>query len=196
MKIFYNNTKHMNENIIEFFSYNENDDPKKWSSSLHKFQYSGFNLIHEINANKPNIVLDLGCGYNEFKNKIDNLVGIDIANKCADVVDDFLNYDCVDNSVDVILALGSINFIDFNTVEKQVEWIFEKLKPGGLAYIRVNPSVVPGDLIKDNFYFWGEEDIWYFKNKHNFKLPKSSIIKEYPNINDFENFRYFFVFEK
>lgn len=183
-------------NLIDYFSFNENDDPEKWSSSLNKFHYSGFNLVDEINLLNPSLVLDLGCGYNEFKGKIQNVIGIDIANINADVLCDFTDYECKNNSVDVVLALGSINFISLDKIEQQIKWIHDKLKPGGYAFIRVNPTQSPGKAIENDFYIWREEDIWYFKEKYNFKLPKNAIVKEFTKENRISKYRYFFIFQK
>ena len=46
---------------------------KYWQNDMKKWKYSGLALIQEVNALKPRAVLDVGCGYNEFKGKIDNL---------------------------------------------------------------------------------------------------------------------------
>ena len=55
-----------------------------WQPETKKFKYSGLKVIEEVNALKPRAVLDIGCGYNEFKGKIPNLVGIDHYNDAAD----------------------------------------------------------------------------------------------------------------
>ena len=41
-----------------------------WQGHMKKFKYSGLKLIDEVNNLKPRSVLDIGCGYHEFKNKI------------------------------------------------------------------------------------------------------------------------------
>ena len=41
---------------------------------------------------KPRKVLTLGCGYHEFKGKIDNLIGIDPYNSNADIEVKLLDY--------------------------------------------------------------------------------------------------------
>ena len=58
---------------------------KVWYPETKKFKYSGLSIIDEVNAMKPRAVIDIGCGYNEFKGKIDNLIGIDPYNKKADI---------------------------------------------------------------------------------------------------------------
>src|SRR6056300_581168 len=55
-----------------------------WQPQTKKFKHSGLKVIDEVNALKPRAVLDIGCGYNEFKGKIPNLVGIDPYNDNAD----------------------------------------------------------------------------------------------------------------
>ena len=55
---------------------------KYWQNDMKKWKYSGLALIDEVNSLKPRAVLDVGCGYNEFKGKIDNLIGIDPYNDC------------------------------------------------------------------------------------------------------------------
>ena len=50
---------------------------KVWQAETKKFKYSGLAIIDEVNAMNPDNVIDIGCGYNEFKGKIQNLTGID-----------------------------------------------------------------------------------------------------------------------
>jgi predicted nucleic acid-binding Zn-ribbon protein len=57
---------------------------KIWQPDMKKWKYSGLKLVDEVNALNPRSVLDVGCGYNEFKGKIRNLTGIDPYNDRAD----------------------------------------------------------------------------------------------------------------
>ena len=43
-----------------------------WQPETKKFKYSGLAIIDEVNNLKPDNVIDIGCGYNEFKGKIKN----------------------------------------------------------------------------------------------------------------------------
>ena len=55
----------------------------KWSdSSFDSYKWSGYRLVEEVNSHKPRSVLDVGCGFNRFKGKINNLLGIDPYNDC------------------------------------------------------------------------------------------------------------------
>jgi SAM-dependent methyltransferase len=162
--------------LVDYFKDNPTNDLDYWNTDLNCYHLSGFAILPDIMKLNPKTILDLGCGYNEFKRYFPQLVGIDFANSCADVVDDFLNYDCPDNSQDVILALGSINFVDLETVTQNVDYIHRKLKPGGTAFIRVNPAQAPDDSITEKFYAWSIEDIYNFTTKYNFTI-KDNIIR-------------------
>ena len=82
---------------------------KYWENDIKKWKYSGLALIDEVNSLKPRAVLDVGCGYNEFRGKINNLIGIDPYNDKADHEVGTLEYR-TDQKFDVIMCLGSINF--------------------------------------------------------------------------------------
>ena len=55
-----------------------------WQPTTDKYQYSGWALVDLINNENPTAVLDFGCGYNPFKDRIQNLIGIDPYNNQAD----------------------------------------------------------------------------------------------------------------
>ena len=65
---------------------------KVWQSDMKKWKHSGLQLIDEVNKLRPRAVLDVGCGYNEFKGKINYLTGIDPYNDKADIVINTIDY--------------------------------------------------------------------------------------------------------
>jgi hypothetical protein len=75
---------------------------------MKKWKYSGLKLIEEVNALNPRSVLDIGCGYNEFKGKIRNLTGIDPYNDRADYKISIMDFRS-NEKFDVILCLGSVS---------------------------------------------------------------------------------------
>ena len=79
-----------------------------WQAETKKYKYSGLAIIDEVNAMNPDNVVDIGCGYNEFKSKINNLVGIDPYNDKADIMVHTLDYK-QDVEYDVAISVGSIN---------------------------------------------------------------------------------------
>tara|TARA_Y100000591_G_C21501903_1_gene530372 strand:+ start:88 stop:576 length:489 start_codon:yes stop_codon:yes gene_type:complete len=107
---------------------------------MKKWKYSGLALIDEVNNMKPRAVLDVGCGYNEFKGKINNLIGIDPYNKNADLQVSAIDYN-TDKKFDVILCLGSVNFGNKEKIVKEVGKCVDLLSKDGTMFFRVNPGV-------------------------------------------------------
>ena len=97
-----------------------------------------FAIIDEVNAMKPRSVIDVGCGYNEFKGKIDNLVGVDPYNNRADVKSTILDY-TTDEKFDVAICLGSINFGSSDKIIREMTKVVSLVQGGGFLYFRVNP---------------------------------------------------------
>jgi len=113
---------------------------KYWQNDMKKWKYSGVALIDEVNGLKPRAVLDVGCGYNEFKDKIDNLIGIDPYNDRADFEVSTLEYK-TDQKFDVILCLGSVNFGSRDKIIAEVGRCVNLLAEGGTMFFRVNPGI-------------------------------------------------------
>ena len=111
-----------------------------WQPETKKFKYSGLKVIDEVNALNPKKVIDIGCGYNEFKGKINNLIGLDPYNKNADINAKTLDY-VTDEKYDVVLALGSINFGSTDKVFSELEKVVSLTADGGKLFFRVNPGV-------------------------------------------------------
>ena len=112
---------------------------KVWQPQTKKYKYSGLSIIDEVNNLQPKKVLDLGCGYNEFKGKINNLIGIDPYNERADVQVGILDYNAQTN-FDVIICLGSINFGTVDKIYTELEHAVSLTKQNGLLYFRANPG--------------------------------------------------------
>lgn len=112
---------------------------KVWQAQTKKYKYSGLAIIDEINDMRPRSVIDIGCGYNEFKGKIDNLVGIDPWNPRADLQSTVEHLDS-DIKYDVAICLGSINFGSTDKIVKEMTAVVDVVADGGLLYFRVNPG--------------------------------------------------------
>ena len=110
-----------------------------WNPNYDHFKYSGWALLDKIYPDEE--VLDIGCGYNLFKDHLGNkLYGIDPANDKADEVVGIMEFK-TDRQWDVALALGSLNFGTIEDVEPQVEKAISLLKPKGRIYWRQNPGI-------------------------------------------------------
>lgn len=111
-----------------------------WKPRTGDYQWSGWAIVDEVLKHKPKNVLDVGCGYNQFKERIPNLIGIDPYNDCADYMVDILDYSVPGEQFDAIIALGSINFNSQQDVEQRFAHCVNLLAPGGRFYLRANPG--------------------------------------------------------
>jgi SAM-dependent methyltransferase len=117
-----------------------------------------------INSLNPALVLDLGCGDTDYKQLIDNLIGIDIVpGPHVDIVGDFTNLEFEDNSVDAIIAYGSINFGDEDLITQQLQEAKRVLKDKGIICFRAWTGP------KEFMFNWTEEKYYEFTKKFNFK---------------------------
>lgn len=133
-------------------------DVKSPMQNINKFQKCGDETIEIINNLNPDLVLDLGCGDNQYKNHIKNLVGIDLVNPRADIIGDISNLKCESASVDAVLCYGSINFGSADTIEKQLKEMLRVLKPGGLAVFRGNMNEQGNEI----YYGWSKEKVYFW----------------------------------
>lgn len=135
-----------------------------------KFPENAIKMIDEINAMNPDVVLDLGCGTNLYKNKINNLVGVDILDRHEDITCAIEDLDTKfdENYADIVLALGSINFGNDDLILKQIKQVKRVCKPGGLIYFRCNP------ISTHEIYFqWDFDKIDYYTKICNFEYVKT-----------------------
>jgi hypothetical protein len=111
-----------------------------WKPRTENYYWTGWRIADEINRQDPQNVLDVGCGYNPFKGRIANLIGIDPYNNCADYMVDIMDYQVESESHDHIIALGSINFNSREDIEARFERCVDLLMPGGKLWMRANPG--------------------------------------------------------
>jgi len=130
-----------------------------------EYEFTGDYLIDKINDLNPSNVLDVGCGYNYYKDKINNLFGIDPYNtKACSMV----GIEELGNNIqyDVIMALGSINFGPESTIDKQMRCIDNLLKADSHLFMRLNPGLdhhwSEGNSTGVDFYPWSKEKIKQF----------------------------------
>ena len=166
--------------ILRFFS-------EIWKPRTNDYDYTGFQLVEEINNQNPRAVLDVGCGYHPFKGRIKNIVGIDPYNNCADFEVDILEYKVKNESYDHILALGSINFNSRDEIEARFAHCVNLLMKGGKFYLRANPGIPHKTGPYVEIFPWSFEVVHEFADKYNLKLLKFK-----QDAND----RLYFVYEK
>ena len=115
-------------------------------------------------------VLDVGCGYHPFKGRIQNIIGIDPYNNCADYEVDILEYKIKPESHDVIIALGSINFNSKDEIEARFSHCVNLLKKSGKFYLRANPGITHKTGPYVEIFPWTFEVVNEFAEKYNLKL--------------------------
>ena len=161
---------------------------KYWENDIKKWKYSGLALVEEVNSLKPRAVLDVGCGYNEFRGKINNLTGIDPYNERADLLVSTLDYK-TDQKFDVMLCLGSINFGDRDKIIAEVGRCVDLLADGGTMFFRVNPGVQHNkpEAKWIEFFAWNVPFIIELSEMFNLKIL---------DIRDDSNQRKYFIYRK
>jgi hypothetical protein len=161
---------------------------KHWQADMKKWKYSGLSLIDQVNQLNPRAVLDVGCGYHEFKGKIKNITGIDPYNDKADYQVDLMSFR-PQHKFDVILALGSINFGGRNKIIAEVSKCVHMLEDEGLIFFRVNPGLQHDKYEAKwiEFYAWNVPFIIELAEILNLKVL---------DIKDDNNKRKYFVYRK
>ena len=161
---------------------------KYWENDIKKWKYSGLALIDEVNSLKPRAVLDVGCGYNEFRGKIDNLIGIDPYNDQADLQVSTLEYR-TNQKFDVIMCLGSVNFGSRNKIIAEMGRCVDLLEDGGTMFFRVNPGVQHNkpEAKWIEFFAWNVPFIIELSEMFNLKIL---------DIRDDSNQRKYFIYRK
>ena len=161
---------------------------KYWNNDMKKWKYSGLALIDEVNSLKPRAVLDVGCGYNEFRGKIDNLIGIDPYNDQADLQVSTLEYR-TNQKFDVIMCLGSVNFGSRDKIIAEMGRCVDLLEDGGTMFFRVNPGVQhdKSEAKWIEFFAWNVPFIIELSEMFNLKIL---------DIRDDSNQRKYFIYRK
>ena len=153
---------HNQEFLNKYFS-------QVWQPSTDKYLYSGYNLVNKIKDDEW--VLDVGCGHNEFKGMIKNVVGIDPCCSQADIVTTIEDY-VPDRQFDVAFCLGSINFGNGDIIPNQIQKVVDCMKPKSRIYWRVNPGLPDHDselCEQIDFYPWDRELLEFYAYHHGYK---------------------------
>lgn len=197
---FVNGAGKMNEiNLKKHFS--------EWYDFFDSYTFSGSHVADRVNELVPNpsIVLDVGCGYNRLKGNIPNLIGCDIINPKADIIMDMMDLPFKENSLDCIIALGSINFYSRQHVTDQIRFLYSLLKPNGYMIFRGNPGeygIVDESKLK--LYSWAEDAIIEIADEIGFDVLR--VEKDYIDLDKFPekyrehkkktSFRYYWEYQK
>lgn len=152
------NTEELQDSLAKKF------DPSYWSGwkAFRHYKYTGINLVEEVNALDPELVIDVGCGHNRFKGHIKNLIGFDQEPfPFADLISNVDDINFRKESADVILALGSLQFGSKEYVKTQVEKIVSWTKPGGFIVMRTMKDWFRNQdyPYSQKHFIWSEMDV-------------------------------------
>lgn len=141
-----------------------------WKPHTDDYNYTGWPLAEEIIRHNPQNVLDVGCGYNQFRGRIPNLTGIDPYNDCADYMVDILDYHVRAGTHDHIICLGSINFNSRQDIEARFARCVDLLAPGGRMYFRANPGIQWKNGPWVEIFAWNFQVVKELEEKYSLKL--------------------------
>jgi trans-aconitate methyltransferase len=113
-------------------------NPKKWDGDSFQENARLEDIYERVNALNPTLVIDAGCGRNNHKSHIKNLVGFDASpfpevDHCCPISE----APFAPQSADAVLCLGSVQFISRDYIKENMDRIVSWVKPGGLIEMRV-----------------------------------------------------------
>ena len=141
-----------------------------WGHAMDQYRQTGWALVDRVNALNPGRVLDVGCGFNLFRGRIQNVIGLDPYNDEADVKLDIIDYAAEPQSFDVILALGSLCYNSELEVEQRFAHCVRLLKSGGPFILRVNPDAFFQKYPYIDFFAWTLEVAKLWAQRYNLCL--------------------------
>ena len=140
-----------------------------WQPNTDHYNYTGWHIVDEINQHTPRAVLDVGCGYNQFKPRIPGLIGIDPYNNSADYQVDILDF--VSNTkFDAMIVFGSINFNSRDEIESRIAHCVDLLAPSGRMYFRVNPGIAHAKGPWVDIFEWDFKTVQEFASQFGLEL--------------------------
>jgi len=143
---------------------------KHWTSRTSSYRFSNHSIAEKIAPHEK--VIDVGCGNNEFKPLVKNLLGIDLINPKADIIIDIDSFE-TSEKFDVALCLGSIQYGDTNDIKRQIKKVVSLLNPVCRIYWRTNTGTRDhkNDLVQlVPYYDWTIDKHYAFAEEFNFKV--------------------------
>ena len=140
-----------------------------WQPNTDKYNYTGWSVVDEINKRNPRAVLDVGCGYNQFKPRIPGLIGIDPYNNSADYQVDILDF-VSSTKFDAMIVFGSINFNSRDEIEQRIAHCVNLLNQGGRMYFRVNPGIAHAKGPWVDIFEWDFKTVQEFAEQFGLEL--------------------------
>jgi hypothetical protein len=89
----------------------------------------------------PEVIVDLGCGLNIFKNVWPNIIGIDADRKSPCDIHDYFDPEFAhghQNYCDALISINAIHFSPIDSIAERLEWCADMVTPGGTGFIAFN----------------------------------------------------------
>lgn len=157
--------------------YNQGRETKQQATNrLTYFPHSGIGLVNKVHPSES--VIDVGCGYNIFKQYIPNLIGIDPVYDEADykiALQDFVT----DKKFNVAFCLGSIQFGTIDVIENQIAHLVSLLTPHARMYWRVNPDATTNPHLEK--FAWTLAGTQAMAKKFGFNIVDHAVENTYNN---------------
>ena len=153
------NNKGILRRIKERFE--QEHEVRKRSLALHR-TLSGRKLAEEITATNPQLVLDLGCGSNEFKKVCPNVIGVDVAelpevDLKMGIHKLYLKKLFKERTADWILCFGPFNYGGASWATEIGNCMRYYLAEHGTVVCHVHPTNSEIDWTEENINIWGKE---------------------------------------
>jgi SAM-dependent methyltransferase len=141
-----------------------------WQPRTDDYKFTGWQLVDQIVKSGAQRVLDVGCGYHPFKQRIPGIIGIDPYNDAADYMIDVLDFNMDAGQWDAIICLGSINFNSRSDIEKRFAQVVKLLAPGGRIHMRANPGIQWKNGPWVEIFAWSFDVVNDLAKTHNLEL--------------------------
>jgi len=117
------------------------ENPRKCCQLYRILDCVPYYYIKFLLEKSPASIADIGCGINEFKNLLPNIIGIDSdKNSNYDIFDQF-DEDYAKGhreNFDAVITVNTIHFSEIDTITQRILWIAGLVKPGGRGFISFN----------------------------------------------------------
>jgi hypothetical protein len=97
--------------------------------------------VQPIIETNPEVIVDLGCGLNIFKNIWPDIVGIDADLKSSCDIHDYFDHEFAhghQNYCDALISINAIHFSPIDSIAERLKWCADMIRPGGTGFIAFN----------------------------------------------------------
>tara|TARA_R100000231_G_C5301607_1_gene157699 strand:- start:386 stop:1006 length:621 start_codon:yes stop_codon:yes gene_type:complete len=138
-----------------------------------------FDIIEKCNLNKEQKILEFGCGDGRILRHLNNLLnvqGVDIVQKFIEESHNFNLKTCLldelkENDFNIIYSLTVFIHLNKDDSKKALQYIYDHLKKGGLAYLQILVYGFDKDGTEFiNLNFWKKETLIKMAQEIGFKV--------------------------